>query len=193
MRGRAPSESSDLPAAFARGRPPNGLIKRAVRVDELLKRPIERACVRGGHRLHLIEEAAKEAHVEGVSTRRGKGIVTRAVAIGKGNVKEGVQALRRGLHAKTATHQLQTPYREGRAIRQEHVTCGETVCHKGDARLVLGVALVVGPSLGGHARKRVRVDLGGTCRHMGDTTAGEALRQLPPGKAERFARVRNPP
>ena len=115
----------------------------------------------------------------GVSTRRGKGIVTRAVAIGKGNVKEGVQALRRGLHAKTATHQLQTPYREGRAIRQEHVTCGETVCHKGDARLVLGVALVVGPSLGGHARKRVRVDLGGTCRHMGDTTAGEARGNSP--------------
>lgn len=118
----------------------------------------------------------------GVSAHRSKSIVTGAVAIGKGNVKEGVQALRRGLHAKAATHQLQTPHRERRAIRQGHVACRKTVSHERHALLVLRVTLVVGAGLGGHARERVRIDLGGACRHMGDAAAGKARGNSPPGR-----------
>jgi hypothetical protein len=165
---------------LTRSRPPNWDVERAVGIDELLKRPVERGRIRGGHRLDLVKEAAKETHVRDVSTHGGKGVVAGAVTVGKGIVKEGVEAFWRGLHAQAATDKLETPHRERRAVGKRHVTRSKAVCDERDAPLVLGIAVVVRARLGCHVQEGVRVDLCGACRHMRDAAAGKARRD--PGR-----------
>ena len=142
-------------------RPINGGVEVAVRVDELLERPIQRIGIGRGHRIE--QELVGERGIR----------VCRTVAVEKCLVEEPMYLFECRFHPETRAEGLQTLHCERVAVGQRHIGAAQNVGHAAHAFRVERVACVELFGLRLHAWEGVLVHLPRARRHMGYATGGE--------------------
>ena len=138
------------------------MIKLAVRIDELLERPVQGA---GRGRIHHMGQ-------EFVGQRRSAG--RRTITVDEGLIEQPMNLLEARFHAESTAQGLYAFNGERVAIGQHHPAARSQVGNGGDALAIVRIAHVILHGFGFHAREGMRVYVIRIGRHMRNAAVGEA-------------------